>query len=214
MQLIEVSEIGVRASIVALTSRDCALQWLIFPMVHLAPPAYYAEVQRRMHRCDVVIADGIDSKIVDAITTAYGAAPESARGRNSDAPEFHEAWRHMPLSIRFGLPLVAPLYGLWLGLMERPDEIQQHLETSDLPSPTVIEKEGGWPELFDLLLHRSDAHVLQQVEEVHHRFCHEKRTIGVAYGALHISAVVHLLTVRLGYLPSSADWITVFDYTS
>jgi hypothetical protein len=232
MQLIEVSEIGVRASIVSLTSRACKLRWLMFPMVHLGPPKYYAEVERRMHRCDLVLAEGIDSKIVAAITMAYRAADRSSRlgtvmqptpqsgppgpqiaASDLNSTAFDEAWHRMPLPIRFGLPLVAPLFGLWLRFVANPQDIHQRLETYDLPSREEIAAEAKWPELFDLLLRRRDAHLLEQVVEIHERSCAENRTVGIAYGALHIPAVVHYLTGKLGYIASSAEWITVFDYT-
>lgn len=232
MQLIEVSEIGVRASIVRLTSRDSALTWLLFPMVHLGPPEYYEEVERRMHSCDLVLAEGIDSKIVEAITMSYRAADGSVRQGTVMQPsfesdsagpevlnadisgaEFDAAWGDLPLPVRVGIPLVAPLFGLWLRFFARPEDVHEALETYDLPSRGHISAENRWPELFDLLLHKRDVHLLEQIDEVHRRHRSEAKTLGVAYGAAHMPSVVNHLTDRLRYIASSAEWITVFDYT-
>lgn len=232
MQLIEVSEIGVRASVVRLTSRHGALVWLLFPMIHLGPPEYYEEVERRMQSCDLVLAEGVDSKIVEAITMSYRAADGSLRQGtvvqppfettssgphvvNSDigGSEFDKAWGHLPLPVRVGIPLVAPLYGIWLRFFARPEDVHEGLETYDLPSREHIAAENRWPELFDVLLHQRDTHLLEQIDKVQAQYSTEAKTLGVAYGAAHMPAVVHHLTERLGYIASSAEWITVFDYT-
>ncbi|GAC1662146.1 MAG: hypothetical protein NVS9B15_25590 [Acidobacteriaceae bacterium] len=232
MQLIEVSAIGVRASIVRLTKKEVGLVWLLFPMVHLGPREYYVEVERRMHSCDVVLAEGIDSKIVEAITMAYRAADGSARlgtivqpplqtrpagpvvvNTDISGPEFENAWGQLPLPVRIGIPLIAPLYGFWIRNFARPEDIHEKLETYDLPSRTQLDAEARSPELFDLLLGRRDAHLLEQIDQVHDRYRDETMTVGIAYGAAHMPSVVHHLCGKLGYIASSAEWVTVFDYT-
>jgi hypothetical protein len=234
MQLIEVSEIGVRASIIKFTSPKSPLSWLVFPMVHLGPPGYYEEVRRRMSACHLVLAEGIDSKIVAALTMAYRAADGSTRlgaivqpdlGRGGDAgpailnsdisgEDFNQAWATVPVGLRVGIPLLAPLYGVWLRWFARPEDIHAHLETYDLPSRDQLAAELAWPALFDALIHRRDAHLLQQIDALDREHRQQPWTLGVAYGAAHMPAVVHHLAGRLGYIASSAEWVTVFDYTN
>ena len=59
MQIIEVSMIGVRSSVLRLTRRDTPLRFEIFPMVHIGEPAFYAAVAERLRRCDLVVAEGV-----------------------------------------------------------------------------------------------------------------------------------------------------------
>ena len=215
-----------------MTNLKCALTWLLFPMIHIGPAEYFAEVERRMNRCDLVLAEGIDSRIASALTMAYRAAdgsqlqgtvaqprykpgPSGPEVVNADmsAAEFDEGWRQLPLPVRFGVPLLAPLYGLWLRYIADPDEFHRNLETYDLPSRRDIETESAFPAFFDLLIHRRDAHLLDEIDAVQRRHEGDDLTIGIAYGARHMPAVVNHLTDKLGYIAASAEWITVFDYT-
>ena len=139
MQLIEVSEIGVRASMVRMTSHTARLKWVLFPMIHLGPADYYAEVERRMLGCDLVLAEGVDSQIVQAITMSYRAAGGSERLNTVVQPRFHsassgpevvnadisaaefdESWNQLPLKLRIGIPLAAPLYGVGFAISPIP----------------------------------------------------------------------------------------------
>lgn len=230
MQLVEVSEIGVRAGIVRMTSPKSKLVWLMFPMIHLAERAYYQEVEKKMAECDLVLAEGVDSRIVSALTASYRlAADERDHVAQSSMPpasdhmtiqhsdmsgaEFDTAWSKMPLGLRIGIPILAPLFGLWLRFVARPDDWQPQLGTYDLPSNEEVLTEAKWPEFFDLVLHRRNKHLLHQIAAVQQRWADEDKVIGVAWGAKHIGSVVHYLSDRWGYIARSSEWVTVFDYT-
>lgn len=229
MQLIEVSEIGVRAAIIRLVSPRSRLCWLLFPMLHLGERSYYAEVERRMSECDLVLAEGVESAIVSALTASYrglagsgGAVvqPELADGATTDVvnsdvsgAEFEESWRHVPLALRVAIPLLAPLYGAWLRYMASPTDWQKDLDTDDLPSDTDQFIEAEHPELFDLIVGRRNRHLFEQIDAVQERWADQERSAGIAWGAGHMGAVVQHLRSRWGYFAKSADWVTVFDYT-
>ena len=232
MQLIEVSEIGVRASLVRLKSNRAQLEWVMFPMIHLGERAYYKEVEERLARCDLVLAEGVDSAIVGALTAAYRAGVHGsdvvaqplfdespATGHlaveNADVSgeQFNAAWRRMPLGLRIGVPILAPLVGLWLRYVANPEQWHPALQTDDLPTNEEVLVEGQMPELFDLLLNRRNQHLFHQIDQVQNRWASEARTVGVAWGARHIGAVAGYLSDRWDYFSASADWITVFDYT-
>lgn len=231
MQLIEVSEIGVRAAIVRLESAKANLVWLMLPMIHLGERSYYRQVEERMKACDLVLAEGIDSRIVDALTSSYRLAGTNASGvvaQSSQRPatghmvvqpsdisgaEFDAEWRKMPVGLRLGLPLLAPLFGAWLRFVANPAQWQHMLQTDDLPSNDEVVLEGQFPELFHLLLHNRNAHLFHQIEEVQRNYADLHKVVGVAWGAKHIGAVVAYLIDRWGYVARSAEWVTVFDYT-
>jgi hypothetical protein len=59
MQIIEVSVIGVRASVVRLTRRSSPLRFEVYPMVHIGEPSFFAAVTQRLRRCDLIVAEGV-----------------------------------------------------------------------------------------------------------------------------------------------------------
>jgi hypothetical protein len=79
MQIIEVSVVGVRSSVLRLTRHDTALRFMIFPMVHLGEPAFYATVEDRLRRCDLIVAEGVGRP---GTSETSAAAPKTA-GRSA-----------------------------------------------------------------------------------------------------------------------------------
>jgi len=128
--------------------------------------------------------------------------------------EFDEAWRKMPIGLRLAIPLLAPLYGLWLRFVANPDEWQQMLQTDDLPTNDEVLLEGQYPALFRLLLHDRNQHLFHQIEDEQRHWGDLDKMVGVTWGAKHIAAVVAYLSDRWDYIARSAEWITVFDYTT
>ncbi|BCB89679.1 hypothetical protein [Phytohabitans suffuscus] len=59
MQIVEVSVIGVRSSVLRLSRRESPLCFEFYPMVHIGEPAFYAAVAGRLRRCDLIVAEGI-----------------------------------------------------------------------------------------------------------------------------------------------------------
>ena len=59
MQITEVTDHAVRSAALRLTRRATPLEFLIFPMVHLAEPSFYAEVTARLRNTDLIIAEGV-----------------------------------------------------------------------------------------------------------------------------------------------------------
>jgi hypothetical protein len=59
MQIVEVSVLGVRSSVLRLTRHDSPLRFEIYPMVHVGEPAFYTAVAERLRRCDLIVAEGV-----------------------------------------------------------------------------------------------------------------------------------------------------------
>ena len=59
MQIVEVTDFGVRSAVLRLTRRDTPLRFEIFPMVHVGEAAFYDAVTERLRRCDLIVAEGI-----------------------------------------------------------------------------------------------------------------------------------------------------------
>jgi hypothetical protein len=59
MQIIEMSEVGVRSAMLRLTRRDTPLRFDIFPMVHIGEPSFYTAVSERLRRCNLIVAESM-----------------------------------------------------------------------------------------------------------------------------------------------------------
>jgi len=54
MQIIEVTDFGVRSAVIRLRRRETPLQFVLYPMIHMAKPAFYTAVTVRLKRADVL----------------------------------------------------------------------------------------------------------------------------------------------------------------
>jgi hypothetical protein len=59
MQIVEVTDYAVRSAALRLTRRETPLQFLIFPMVHIGDPSFYAAVTSRLRRTDLIVTEGV-----------------------------------------------------------------------------------------------------------------------------------------------------------
>jgi hypothetical protein len=229
MQIIDTGVMGTRSAILRLKRRESQLNFLIFPMLHVASPRFYKEVRRRLGDCEVVVAEGVTSPSVigAALTLTYRIIPANRRSGlveqdidyhalgveviNPDisGEEFDRGWRALPLWLRLvmwcALPFVtiAQLVGGRKRLLA-PDVA---LEDGDLPDDDVSEK------LDAVFGGERDERLFAALAALHETRGHERIDIGIVYGAAHIPVLVHRLAATLGYRPTSrAEWITVVDW--
>jgi hypothetical protein len=91
MQIIEHSVIGTRAAVLRMRRRGTGLEFVIFPMLHVAAPEFYSEVTRRLKLCDVLVVEGVGANdgdrrsargtaLVLAVTLTYRVIPWLRRG--------------------------------------------------------------------------------------------------------------------------------------
>jgi hypothetical protein len=82
MQIIEVSDLGVRSAVIWLQRRETPMRFVLFPMLHLGTPSFYAEVTRRLRACDLVVAEGIRGRSIQAsaLTLTYRLSGGARRG--------------------------------------------------------------------------------------------------------------------------------------
>jgi len=72
VQIVEVTEESVRAVELRLCRPDGALQFLLYPMIHIGDPEFYADVSRRLALADVIVAEGVgDTMTTFGLTSAY-----------------------------------------------------------------------------------------------------------------------------------------------
>jgi hypothetical protein len=63
-QIIDTGVLGTRSAV--LRRRGSELNFLIFPMMHVATPAFYAEVTRLLGGCAVVVVEGVTGRPASA----------------------------------------------------------------------------------------------------------------------------------------------------
>jgi hypothetical protein len=229
VQLIEVTDFGVRSAQITLVRRQTPLRFVLFPMVHLGSQAFYADVVHRLARCQLIVREGVSGRslAVDALTSAYRIPGSRKRDQlvtesldlssldvpticpDMDAAQFDAGWRRLPVLPRLGLLALTPVVGAWLAVAG-PRVALSHLETDGLPTREEIERDAGALEqVHDLLVRRRDALLLRCLEEIHGGRCEEAIDVGVVYGAVHMRAVIRHLVDRHGYFAREAEWMTV-----
>jgi hypothetical protein len=233
MQIIEVSGLGVRSAVTWLQRRGTPMRFVLFPMLHLGTPGFYAEVTRRLRACDLVVAEGIRgrSASASALTLTYRLCGSVHRGGlvvqdidyaslgvpvigpDMSASEFGTGWRRMPLMLRLRVWALVPVYALGLLVFGARALLARHAELDDLPSREDVEMaaDGRLAPFFRLLVDDRDAQLVAALDRIHEQRCHEPIQVAIVYGAGHMPGVVRHLRRRFDYWARDAEWMTVFE---
>lgn len=227
MEIIGPGVLGTRSAVIRLRRRGSELEFVVFPMLHVASPVFYAEVTRRLGSCAVVVVEGVGRSIRTwALTMTYRIIPANRRSGlvrqrldyaalgvtvirpDVTGKEFGSSWRTLPLWYRAlvwcTLPpfVVAQFFGGRRRLLA-PDVA---VNDDDLPASDIearVEKVFG---------DERDARLLAALTELHETRSAERIDVAVVYGAKHVPDLVHQLADTLGYRPSSAEWITAVEW--
>ncbi len=223
MQYIESSVIGIRSAVITLKRRTTPLRFVLFPMVHVAEPAFYAAVEARAGKCDLIVAEGAPSRffpvqewmskirvdqLVDQMTGLdlertrvpvqwEEAAPRPARsGRDQAVAAVVDSAAAVVLRAlgRYGSPLGMPS-------LEQADE---HDDRWDRRAAGRLERV-----IQDRVLDARDSELVRALGTIHRERYGEQAKIAVVYGAAHIPAVVDYLAEAFKYYVENAEWLTV-----
>jgi hypothetical protein len=82
VQIVEATEGWVRVAELRLRRRGTPLRFVLYPMIHIGEPAFYAEVRRRLADVDLVVAEGVGGgRAVEGLTSVYrGLGEDPASG--------------------------------------------------------------------------------------------------------------------------------------
>ena len=239
MQITEVTGLGVRSAAITLRREGTPLEFTLFPMIHFAAPSFYKEVQRRLRKCAVIVAEGmsggptLQSNAMDftnryfprgrqqgiVAQTDEAVLPEGIPVIRPDVPPIEPA---LDLSGIPGLTRMAKLTGLNLALVTSTHLISmaiavagprvlctKGLETHDFAFTREEEQIADSP-MSHVLRDRRDPKLLEALVQLHEQRCREPITVGVVYGAAHMPAVTNGLMNRYRYQARNAEWMTVF----
>jgi hypothetical protein len=232
MQIIEATDAGVRVVELRLRRPGSALQFLLYPMIHIGCPEFYQEVTRRLGKVDLIVAEGVgDSPTSDWLTSGYRTAVEDGQlglveqdidyrtlGVPVLNPDFsgaqvEERWATIPVwqrgIMRVGIGSLVAAQRL-IG----PQLLKWQLRQStmdDLPTLQELFSPAFLDNLDRVVVHERDDLLLAALIEVHEQRNGESITVAVVYGAGHMRAVVTRLR-PLGYRVVGGDWLTVVEF--
>ncbi|MGW0835088.1 hypothetical protein [Streptomyces prunicolor] len=229
MQIIEVTGYAVRSAVITMRRKGTPLEFVIFPMVHVAAPTFYSQVRLRLRECDLIVLEGVRGKSagVSALTLAYRFAPRRRRNGlqeqqddlvlpegvpvvNPDvtAAEAMADLRTLPRWMYLLLLIGAPVMGLVFALRGPRAFLDEDAEIEDLPSTLRAEMLADSP-VEHALTDRRDRRLLDALGEIQAKHGAEPFRVAVVYGAGHVPAIVSGLWDRHGYRPREAEWLTV-----
>lgn len=229
MQIIEVTGYAVRSAVITLRSKDTPLEFVLFPMLHIASPTFYAQVRLRLRKCDLVVMEGIRGRSAAAstLTLAYRFAPRRSRNglqEQSDdlllpagvpvvhpdvsAAEAIADLKTLPRSTCLLMLVAAPVMGLVFALRGPRAFLDEDLAVDDLPTTLRAELLADDP-VAHAMTDRRDRRLLDALGEIHAEHRGEPLRVAVVYGAGHVPAIVTGLRERHGYRPRDAEWLTV-----
>src|SRR5215510_553862 len=130
MQFIEKNSFNVRSAVYHLKKDGAELEFILFPMIHVGSKEFYDEVSRRLAACDLILAEGVNSRKAHLITLSYRVVKKIRRmdlvtqqdGMNvsglrdkiinadMDARAFDERWSELSLWLKAQLFLFLPIY--------------------------------------------------------------------------------------------------------
>lgn len=229
MQIVEVTGYAVRSAVISIRRRGTPLEFVIFPMLHVASPTFYSQVRLRLRDCDLIVVEGIRGRSagVSALTLAYRFAPRRRRNGlqeqrddlvlpegvpviNPDvtAAEAAADLRTLPWWTYALLMVAAPVMGLVFALRGPRAFLDKGQEIEDLPSTLRAEMMADNP-MEHAMTDRRDQRLLDALGEICSARHEEEIRVAVVYGAGHVPAIVSGLWDRYGYRPREAEWLTV-----
>jgi len=208
-----------------------ALEFLIFPMIHVGSTEFYEEISRRLASCDLILAEGVNSRRVNLITLSYrivkhirrmdlvtqhdGMRVETFRAKilntDIDGAVFDERWSSLPISLRLQFVVLVPICVLYLFLFGTRETLAEYVALDDLPSSEEILSDDENSEAFDsLIIDERDRILIEHVTKLEAQQNGAKQ-IGIVYGARHMRNTMRFLMQELDYRVAKAEWVKVFD---
>ena len=206
MQIVEHSVIGTRSAVLRLRRPGTGLQFVVFPMFHVASPQFYAEVSERLRHCDLLVVEGVSGRSVLswAITATYRFIPANRRSGlvqdsipydslgvpliNPDvtAGEFTQDWRRLPLRTRLLMWLIMPVVAVLQLFAGRSWMLGPEVEVDDLPAD--LDDHEVAEQLAGVFGGTRDERVLAALSEIYRDRSAERIDVAVVYGAGHTAA--------------------------
>ena len=231
MQFIEKNSFNVRSAVYRLKKDGSAIEFLIFPMIHVGSPEFYDEISRRLAGCDLILAEGVRSRRANLLTLSYrivrrirrmelvtqndGMRIEYFREKilntDIDGAAFDERWSRLPISLRAQLFVLVPVFVVYLFLFGTRETLAENIALDDLPSSEELMFDDEDFEPFDaLIVDERDRILIEHIARLEDQQ-KEAKQIGIVYGARHMRTTMRFLMQTLNYRVVKSEWVKVFD---
>lgn len=227
MQLLERSVFGLRSAIWTFEDRTSDATVKLFPMVHVAEPAFFQEVSRRLDECDIILHEGVSGHKANRFTKAYLQLVKNRRlglvaqhqmelmhvsnrmiHVDIEGDEFDQRWAALPLTLRATFALAAPFAGIYLRYFGTKAMLATYLDMDDLQQRRET-LDDDLQTFDDLVLDQRDTILIQAIEDWLRSAPTDQKTMGVLFGGAHMRAVIRYLTQRREFRPTNGEWIDV-----
>lgn len=232
MQFVEKNSLNVRSAIYYLKKDGSGLEFVLFPMVHVGSKEFYDAVSRKLAACDVILAEGVNSKKAGLLTLSYRIVKKIKRmdlvtqqegmkvsrfrekivNPDMAGNAFDERWSSLPLGLKAQLFFFIPAYVVYLFLFGTRETLAENIALEDLPSSEeILFQDDSFEPLDALLIDERDRKLIDSIGKLHDSDPGSRKTVGVVYGAMHMRNVSSFLLRKLNYRVAKAEWVTVFN---
>lgn len=232
MQFVEKNSFNLRTVIRHLKNDKNAVEFLLFPMIHVGTKEFFENVSQRLARCDLVLAEGVDSRRAVLLTLSYRIIKKIRRmdlvtqqeamkvslfsdkimKADINGKVFDKDWSSLPLALRLQIFLFLPVYVVYLFFFGTREMIAENLALDDLPTADeIIWQDENTEKLDALLIDERDKKIIQEIEVLCNANYTERKLVGVVYGAMHMRNVTNFLLDKRNYKITDSEWLVIFD---
>ena len=233
MQFVEKNSFNVRSAICHLKSKDSAIVFHLFPMVHIGSKEFYAEVSQKLAEYDLVLTEGVNnSRKANLLTLSYRIVRHIRRmdlvtqqegmnvaefrhkiiGTDMAGKVFDSHWSSLPLMLRLQLFLITPIFVLYLFFFGTRETIAENIAVDDLPtSEEILYQDENSEKLDSLLIDKRDRKLIEEIEKLHQSNGQSEKVVAIVYGAFHMRNITRYLMDKLNYQIIGSEWVTIFD---
>src|SRR5689334_3643787 len=86
MQIVEVTDFGVRSPAIRRRRPGTALQFVLYPMIHVAEPAFYDTITARLKQADLLVVQGVGRRRTGTAGTGFGGIQEGLAAHPAGLP--------------------------------------------------------------------------------------------------------------------------------
>lgn len=231
MQFIEKNSFNVRSAVYSLKKDGSAIEFLIFPMIHVGSPEFYDEISKRLASCDLILAEGVKSRRTNLLTVSYRIVKHIRRmdlvtqqdgmridyfrekivSADIDGAAFDERWSRLPITLRAQLLVLVPVFVVYLFLFGTRETLAENIALDDLPSDEeIILDDEDFEPLDALIIDERDRILIERIARLESQQTKAKQ-IGIVYGAQHMRSTMRFLMQKLNYRIAKSEWVKVFD---
>jgi hypothetical protein len=232
MQFIEKNSFNVRSAVYRLKRDDSHLEFLVFPMVHVGSSEFYEEVSKRLAACDLILAEGVNSKTASLITISYGIVKyirqmdlvlqgegmkverfrKKTLNTDMDGSVFDQRFSSLPLKVKAKVIAGVPICILYLLIFGSRKTLSEYIALEDQPSDDEIFSSDEDLEKWEgLLVDERDRLLIEQISKLEKEENCTPQLVGIVYGAGHMRNTMTFLMQTLKYRIVKSEWVKVFD---